>query len=176
MAILKNQEVYFCKLNPARPDKNKLNPDKPNWNLQCRTTDKDQRKAWKDMGFNPRVVREDPSDEESKILYYSINLRKNATKMDGTVVVKNNPPEVVNGKNEPIDGSTIGNGSICNIRLFRRDYEVGGIKKVGYTLMGVQVVKHKVYVAAPMEEFDECETEVIMPDVVSSDDKDEDLY
>lgn len=176
MAILKNEEVWFAKLNPARPDKNKLNPDKPNWNLQCRTTDKDHRKKWKDMGFSPRVVREDPADEESKILYYSINLRKNAIKQEAGESTKASPVSVVNGKNQEIDPTTIGNGSICNIRLYERDYEVGGIKKKGFTLMAVQVVKHVVYVSSPMEDFDECETETVLPATKTAEEDEEDLY
>jgi hypothetical protein len=163
MAILKNQEVYFAKLNPARPDRNKMDPTKPNWNLQCRTLSKEQRKEWIDMGLKPRVVRENKEDDESKVLYYSVNFRKNVNTVRNGQPTKAEPPSVVNGHNEDIDGGSIGNGSICNLRLFRRDYEVGGVKKVGYTLMAVQVIKHIVYVGTPMEDFDECETEVMLP-------------
>lgn len=172
MAILKNQEVWFVKLNPARPDKNTFDPTKPNWNLQCRTTSKEVRKEWTDLGIKSRVVRQDKEDEESPILYYSISLRKNAFKVEGDVREKAKPVEVVNGKGEEIDPSTIGNGSICNLRLFKREYKAGGIDKVNYILMGVQVVKHILYVGHPMEEFDECETEVILPADAKEDEDD----
>lgn len=181
MAILKNQEIWFAKLSPNRPDKNRLDPTKPNWNIQCRTKSKEQRKEWMEMGIKVRTVRKDPADEESEVLYYSINLRKNANKKDGDKIVKATPPDVLNGKNIEVDPGTIGNGSIANIRLFKREYELGGIKKVNYTLMGVQLIKHVLYVGAPMEEFDECETETIIPEDTATGagaatDEDVDIY
>ena len=176
MSFLKNQEIYFTKLVPSRPDKNKLDPTKPNWNLQCRTTDKEMRKEWVEMGFRPRVVREDPADEESKVLYYSINIRKNAIKVLNGVATPAAPVTVVNGKHEDVDPTSIGNGSIANIRLFRRDYELAGVKKVAYTLMGVQLIKHKVYISVPMEDFEDCETETVLPDAPNASSDSEDLY
>jgi hypothetical protein len=181
MAILKAQEIHFAKLVPARPDKNKLDPTKPNWNLQCRTVSKEQRKEWVDMGLKPRIVRVDAEDDESAVKYYSVNFRKSAIKVDKTTTppttTKSAPPTVVNGRNEDIDPATIGNGSIANLRLYKREYELAGVKKVSYTLMGIQLVKHKLYISTPMEEFEETETETIVPDAApSAADDEEDLY
>ena len=70
MAILKNQEIHFAKLDPKRPDKGigtANNPPKPNWNLQIRTTDKAVRKSWTDMGIPSKAVREDKTDEECNV-------------------------------------------------------------------------------------------------------------
>jgi hypothetical protein len=163
MAILKNQEIWFSRLVPARPDKNKLNPEKPNWSVQCRTTSKEVRKEWVSLGISPRTVREDPTDDESPVKYYSVSFRKNAFKGEGKDRVKADAPEVVDGKHKPVDPGSIGNGTIANLKLFKREYEVGGIKKISYVLMGVQVVKHVVYVSSPMEDFDDCETETVLP-------------
>ena len=185
MAILKNQEIHFAKLSPGRPDKNRLDPTKPNWNLQCRTTSKEQRKEWVEMGLKPRVVRADKEDDDSAVLYYTVNFRKNALKTDKKTtpptVTKAEPPSVVNGRNEPIDPGSIGNGSIANLRLYKREYQQAGVDKVTYTLMGVQLIKHKLYVGNPMEEFEETETETIMPDdsptaVSGTEDDEEGLY
>ena len=168
MAILKNQEIHFARLDPARPDRNKLNPDKPNWSVQCRTTSKDVRKEWINLGLTPKTIREDKTDDESPVKYYTVSFRKNAFKMDGEKRIKAIPPDVVDGKQQPVDAATIGNGTIANLRLFKKDYEVGGIKKVSYILMGVQIVKHVVYISTPMEDFDDCETEVVMPQGATS--------
>lgn len=179
MAILKNQEVYFARLNPARPDA-RMDPEKPVWSVQVRTTSKEQRQEWKEMGIIPKVKRENPDDDESKVLYYYTSFRKKAIKKDERTekVTKANPPEVVNGKHVEIDPSSVGNGSICNLKLFKREYEAGGIKKISYVLMGVQVVKHVVYVGVPMEDFDDAETETVMPDAAkpAGDDDDDGVY
>jgi len=180
MAILKNQEIWFAKLVAGRPDKNKFDPTRPNWNLQCRTTDKAKRKEWMELGLKPRTVRVDAEDDESPIAYYSVSFRKSAIKVDKItkVVTKANPPEVVDGKNKEMDPSTIGNGSIANLRLLKNDFEVGGEKKSNYILMGVQLVKHIIYTGTQMEEFEECDTETVVPEDKPSekDSDDEDLY
>ena len=179
MAILLNQEIHFARLTATRFDPNRLDPTKPNWGLQCRTTDKAVRKQWIDMGIKPRTVRVDPADEESDVLYYSVNFRKNVWKMVKATEerTKNTPPEVVNGKQVPIDGNSIGNGSIANLKLRRREFELAGVKKVAYTLLGVQVVKHLIYVGEDMEDFGDCETETILPGAAPAAEADEsDLY
>ena len=66
MAILKNQEIHFVRLNPNRPEKNMFDPTKFSWSIQCRSTDKAQIAEWKALGLKPKVVREDKDDEESK--------------------------------------------------------------------------------------------------------------
>jgi len=178
MAILKNVKVNWVRLDPEHPVLNKMDPAKPRkqWELQIETEDKAVRKEWLDLGLKVKTVREDPSDDESKILKYTANLRKMATKED-----KPAPPvQVVDAKGNDFDPNTIGNGSIANIRLFQSPYESDGVKKIRNTLMGMQMVKVLKYVSKPMENFDELdtETEVIEPvettdsAVTASDDSD----
>lgn len=164
MAMLKNQEVWYVKCDPARPDKGIGTPEQPakkSWNIQLRTSSKDVRKEWLDLGLKPKTVRAIKDDEESPILYYTTNVRKSAEPREGKPLT---PVSVVNGKQQPVDPNTIGNGSICNLNLFKREYKLANVAKVQYILMGIQVVLHKVYVSRPMETFDDCETEVIMPE------------
>ena len=113
MAILKNQEIHFVRLNPNRPEKNMFDPTKFSWSIQCRSTDKAQIAEWKALGLKPKVVREDKDDEESKVLYQQVSFRKNSKRMDPKTKQQtdNTPVEVVNGKGEPIDSGTIGSGS-----------------------------------------------------------------
>ena len=63
-------------------------------------------------------------------------------KRDGT---ENEAPEVVDKDRKPIDGSTIGNGSVVNVKLFVYDYDVNGRKGKSAKLLGVQVVKLEKY-------------------------------
>jgi hypothetical protein len=163
MAILKNVKVNWIKLDPERPVINKMDPLKPKkqWEVQIETEDKAVRKEWLDLGLKVKTVREDPSDDESKILKYTSNLRKMATKED-----KPAPPvQVVDAKGNDFDPNMIGNGSIANIRLFQSTYTVEGTEKTRNTLMGLQMVKVLKYVSKPMENFDDLDTdtEVIEP-------------
>jgi len=170
MAILRNVEVWWVKLDPKHPTKPMIatnddgTPKVPQWEIQIRTTSKEQKNEWAATNVIAKAYREDKNDEESKILYYKTNLsRKSIKREPGKPYVPNDPVQVVNGKNEPLDPNSIGNGSICNIRIYQRDYEINGIKKIANTLMAIQVIKHIVYVGAPMEDFDEAETETILP-------------
>lgn len=178
MAILKNQEIHFVRLNPNRPEKNMFDPTKFSWSIQCRSTDKAQIAEWKALGLKPKVVREDKDDEESKVLYQQVSFRKNSKRTDPKTKQQtdNTPVEVVNGKGEPIEPGTIGSGSIANVRLYKREYKVQGVEKIGYVLMAVQIVKHKVYIGTPMEDFDECDTETILPDAPKDSDDADDMY
>lgn len=161
MAIIKNIEIWFAKLNPARPvlgfDKSKP----PGWELQIRTTSKAQRKLLVDMGIKLKPMREDKTDDESPILYYYTNLRKSSINKEGK---KSGPVQVVDGKGQDVDPGTIGNGSIANLKIYQYETTYEGKAMIGNQLQGVQLVKHKVFVQKPFEDFDACETEVIEPE------------
>jgi hypothetical protein len=164
MAILKNVEIWYTKCDPKRPSK-KLSPKNPTWETQIRTTSKDVRKEWTSLNIKSKAVREDKTDDESPILYYSANLKKKSLKEDGS---ESAPVSVVNGRGADIDPNTIGNGSIANIRIFQHPYSFKGedgslLEGVATMLMAIQLVKHVVYVPKPMEEFDEVDTETVDP-------------
>lgn len=163
MAILKNVECWWVKCDPKRPSKN--DPENPAWEVQIRTKDKAVKKEWEGIGIHVKAFREDKDDEESKVLYYKASLRRKTTNKEGKPL---EAPEVVNGKREPVDPNTVGNGSVCNIRVFPYEYS---FKKEGKLVEGktvqlqaLQVIVHKVYTGKPMEEFDEADTETILPE------------
>jgi hypothetical protein len=169
MAIINNVEIWFAKLDPSRPNK-KLHPENPTWEIQIRTKSKEQKKELEENFITMKPVREDPKDDESKILYYRGNVKRKMFKLvnvNGKSVPseeKNAPVDVVDGKNRPIDPGSIGNGSIANIRVFQYDYVYEGKKGKACALMAVQLIKHVVYVPKPIEEFGETETETVVPE------------
>jgi hypothetical protein len=160
MAILNNCEIHFAKLDPARPS-SKLNKKNPTWELQMRTTDKEQKAEWAAHGIKVTAVRE---DEEGPILYWRANLRKKSIKADGD---KADAPKVVDGKLQPVDPNTIGNGSIGNIRIFQYDYKdkETGVSGKASVLMGLQLTTHILYTPKPGvnndDDFGETETTVV---------------
>lgn len=156
MPIIKDCELWFCKLDPKRPN-NKFNKQNPTWECQIRTTDKAVKKAWEEMQLAVKAVVPDEG-----VPYFRVNLRKKSIKEDGE---KASPIKVINGKLEDIDPTSIGNGSIGNIRIFQYEYpKKDGSKGIASVLMGVQVTKHIVFVQKPRsDEFGETDTEVIEP-------------
>jgi hypothetical protein len=165
MAILNNVEIWFTKLDPKRPSK-KMSPLNPTWELQMRTTSKEQKKAWEELNIKVHSVREDPEDEESKISYWRANLKKKSIKKgkNGVPDEPAQPVQVVNGKQEDVDPNSIGNGSRANIRIFQHEYTFEGKKGIASVLMGIQLIKHIIYVPNPMEEFENADTETIVPE------------
>jgi hypothetical protein len=192
MAILKNCEIWFAKLNPSRPN-SRMDPENPRWEVQLRTHDKDQFAAWKAEGLKPKLlVHPEGHEEEGQAIIdekgqktWRLNLGKNAFKRglskDTPLAQRkpNDPVEVVDGKMRAIDPDTIGNGSIANVRVFIREYtdnKTGKLAKAG-TLMGLQLTKYIVYKQTAREEFDAEETEVIdLPDEAAEDDDGDGSY
>lgn len=151
--ILNNVAVYYARLRPEFP--NKYNPARPAWTLEIRTTDKAVKKDW--QAAKIRVTTVDPDDGP---VYYKASLRRKLTGKNGKQL---KPVEVVNGRGVAIDPGSIGNGSICNIRIFQYDSinpENGESVRVSM-LCAVQVVKHIVYTPPPQENFEEAGYEVV---------------
>lgn len=170
MAILKNAEMWFAKLDPKYPNA-RMNKQNPTWELQLRTADLEQKKEWENLGLKPKLIvgKEGEDNEGEPILnkdgkkQWRVNLKKKS-------LDKNKEPakhvSVVNGHLEPLEPNTIGNGSIGNIRIYQYEYEkADGTKALASVLMGVQVKKHVVYTPkARDDDFEMEETETIMPD------------
>jgi hypothetical protein len=151
MAILKNVQMYWVKCDPDRPNA-KMDKDKPQWEVQIRTKDKNQAAEWKANHIKVTLVEGDDG------VYYRANLKKKAKKKDGT---PNTAPEFVNGKREYVDPNTVGNGSIGNIRIFSYEYPSAAGPKMTSMLMGVQVTTLNEYVPKKRDdEWDEVETVV----------------
>lgn len=162
MALVENVEMFFAKLDPKRPS-SKFNKDNPTWELQIRTTDKEQKKAWETLNLPVKAVM--PDDDTPP--FWRVNLRKKSIKTDGSAA---GPVIVVDYNNKPIDPNTIGNGSIGNLRIFQYPYANNGKKGLASVLMAVQVVKHIVYKAKERDDdFSVVDGETIIPEEYEDD-------
>jgi hypothetical protein len=160
MAIITNAELWFCRLNPTRPNA-KFSPANPTWECQLRTTSKEQKKEWEQAGLNVTAVVPDEGD-----IYFRVNLRKKSIKEDGSAAL---PVKVVGGDLEEIDPDSIGNGSIGNVRLYQYEYmKEGKSKATASILMGIQVTKLVKFKRKPMDEFAKSGMEVVDPDEAAS--------
>lgn len=142
MAILKNVELFFAKLNPSKPNA-RFDKENPTWEVQIRTRDKAQAKQWKDMD-----IRVKP-DEDDEGIFYKASLKKKSKKRDGT---DQNPVSVVAGDLSPIDVDKIGNGSVANVRVYQYEYNVNGTAGIATMLMAVQVTTLREYEPKPRED------------------------
>ncbi len=165
MAIIRDCEIWFAKLDPKRPNA-KYNKKNPTWECQIRTTSKEVKKSWEAMNLSVKAVLPDEGAP-----YYRVNLRKKSIKEDGEAA---GPVKVVNGGLEDIDPNTIGNGSIGNIRIFQYEYPKDDkTKGIASVLMGIQITKHIVYKAkARDDDFDMTETETVDNANMSADNED----
>ena len=157
MAIIKDAEIHFVKCNPERPNA-KYNKKNPTWEVQLRTTSKDQKKEWE--GLNLQVKAVIPEDDSPP--YYRVNLRKKSIKEKDQTPAS--PVEVKDGALNDVDPDTIGNGSTANIRIFQYEYPKDD-KTMGTAtvLMGIQLKRHLVYTPKPRDDdFQKGETERVV--------------
>jgi hypothetical protein len=152
MAIIKNAELWFAKLDPKKPN-DRFDAMNPTWEVQIRTRSKSEAKAWKDMNLNVRP------DEDDKGVFYKATLKKKSKKRDGE---PQNPVNLVGGDLSPVDPNKLGNGSIGNVRVYQYPYNVGGREGIASMLMAVQVTTLKEYEPKPREDdFEITDMEVI---------------
>jgi len=142
MAILKNVELYFAKLNPAKPN-DRFDKENPTWEVQVRTRDKAQAKEWKDLNINVKP------DEDDQGIFYKATLKKRSKKRSGE---DQNPVSLVAGDLSAIDPDKLGNGSIGNVRIYQYDYNIAGREGIASMLMAVQVTTYKEYEPKPRED------------------------
>ena len=81
----------------------------------------------------------------------SVNLKKKAFKKDGSDAAK---VRVVDSGKKELDPTLIGNGSIGNVMIFIRPYEMMGKSGVSIMLVAVQVTKLIEYKATNGVDFD----------------------
>jgi len=148
--IIKDVEIWYAKLDPKRPNAT-FDKDNPAWELQIRTSDKAVAKEWKELDLVVKPVRQKVRDDEGNVVeddlgeeqteavkdakgnqVYRVNLKKRSRKSNGEA---NKPVAVNAGDLSEIDASTIGNGSIANVRVFQYD----GQNHRQTMLMAVQV-------------------------------------
>jgi len=142
MAVLKNVELWFAKLDPKKPNA-MFDQNNPTWEVQIRTRNKAQAKQWKDMDINVKT------DDDDDGVFYKASLKKKTLKRDGN---PQNPVNLVGGDLSPIDPNTLGNGSIGNVRIYQYEYNVGGRKGIASMLMAVQVTTLREYTPKPRED------------------------
>ena len=144
--IIRDAELHWAKLNkPVEPF------GTLQWELQMRTRDKDTAKSWKDDYYLTTKTEED--DEG---VFYKTNVKRKAIKKDGD---PNTPPDVLDGAKKPIDGNSVGNGSVGNVMLFQYPYDMQGRKGVASILSKVQVTDLKEYTPSSSTGFDVIESE-----------------
>lgn len=137
--ILKNVELLWAKLDPARPDGG-FDGNTPQWNLVAVTRDKDQAKQFKAANLNVKT------DEDDTGIIYKVSLKKLATLKNGDA---NKPVPTVGPDLMPLeDPSVIGNGSVANVKIRQFDYDFNGKKGVGTRLEAVQITRLVEYKSA----------------------------
>jgi hypothetical protein len=149
--FLNNVELYFVKCDPNRPSR-KMDPKKPQWEVQIRTVDPAVNTEWAALGLP--VKFQIPNGKTPADGFFRCNLAKRAFKKDGEPA---QPVEVVTGNLQPLNPNTIGNGSRGNLRLLYRDYEHGGRQKRAWYLMGIQVTFLKPYEGGSDNDFESAE-------------------
>lgn len=134
--IVKNVELRWAKLStPVAPFGTEQ------WELQI-VGDKSREKEFSQFGKVKATT-------DGKI---SVNLKKKAKKADGTPA---EPVRLVNSAKEPITNrSIVGNGSLGNVMVFLRPYDVMGKSGISVMLVAVQVTKLVEYKATSGVDFD----------------------
>jgi hypothetical protein len=129
--ILKGVSLHWAKLNPEKP----VSPfGTDQWEITVQA-DKKRSKELEQFG----KVKE--GFDKGTV---AINLKKKAQKKDGSAAA---PVRVVDSSKQPIDPKIIGNGSVGNVMLMLKDYEIkapnGKVTKSGttVTLTAVQVTE-----------------------------------
>jgi hypothetical protein len=155
--ILENCELWYLKADPKRPN-TQFSSEKPTWELQIRTRDREQKKEWENAGLMVKAIVPDEGEP-----YFRVNLKKKAFKFDGEPA---KPVEVVDANLRAIDPNTVGHESVGNVRIYQRTYDApGGVKKIASVLMGVQITKLIKYIPQAVEGFElQSGMEVIEPD------------
>lgn len=134
--IIKNVELQWAKLNNAVSPFGTLQ-----WELSI-VADKSREKELSQFG----KVK---ATKDGRI---SVNLKKKALKADGSPA---EPVRLVNAAKEPITNrSIVGNGSMGNVMVFLRPYDVMGKSGISVMLVAVQVTKLVEYKATSGVDFD----------------------
>lgn len=168
MPMLANVEIHFIRLDPKRPNA-KLNKSNPTWEIQMRTNSIEQKEEWAEVGLTPKLMKyKDGDPKEGELILtedgkkqWACSMRKKSIKADKSPMP---PVEVVDGNLDPVDPNTVAAGSVANIRFITYPYKDKNEKDAtGFSLMGIQLIKHIVYAGGQREDFDKTETTRITP-------------
>jgi hypothetical protein len=133
--VIKNLTFFWVKLNPTKPVDN-YNGDGTEWTLQARFPKSREAEI---EALNLGKVN--PVKDDATMC--QLNLRKKATKADGTPA---KPVEVVDAFKMSMDPTIIGNGSEGNVIVMQRPYEIKNPKTGKVTKSGVSTTLTKVQV------------------------------
>ncbi|RLA26272.1 MAG: hypothetical protein DRQ62_00115 [Gammaproteobacteria bacterium] len=166
MALLKDCELWYPKLDPEKPS-TRFSKKNPTWEIQLRTESKEQKKEWEDLELKVKAVIPDEG-----VPYYRVNIKKRKFKADGS---ESSFVDVMDGNLQPVEPTSIGNGSIGNVRIFQYEYtdNDSGTKGMAAVLMGIQLTKHLVYVPQPHDDdFETTDTETVRETPAEGDEDD----
>lgn len=136
--IINNVELNWAKL--ARPITNQFGATQ--YELQIATKDKAHAdKISADTGLSFK-------EKDGKFV---MNLKRKAKDSKGADMT---PVRVVDASKQPLDGGSIGNGSIGNVIVWQYEYDFGGRKGVGSSLTAVQVTSLVKYERTSDVDFD----------------------
>lgn len=133
--VIKGLTFYWVKLNPTKPVDN-YNGDGTEWTLQARFP-KSREAEIEQLNLG----KINPVKDDAKMC--QLNLRKKATKADGSAAV---PVGVVDAFKNDMDPNIIGNGSEGNVIVMQRPYEIKNPKTGKVTKSGVSTTLTKVQV------------------------------
>jgi len=161
-ALIKGAELYFVKMDPKRPVLN-YNETGFEWVVQVRTSDKKIAEEWSE-NFHINV-KYDQVDKKTGKVWHGGNISRMAWKKDSPEN-KFDPPECLIVKDQvaqPLEPSTVGNGSIGTVKVQLRTW-TDGKKKSGTTcdLLGILVTNLVEYTQIPDPEWDLSEGDTVV--------------
>lgn len=169
--IINNVQLWYIQCDPKRPNA-RLNKTNPTWEVQCRTTDFEQKKDWEAAGLPVKLmVYKAGTEKEGEPLLnddgkkqWRMNLKKRSKNSKGEPA---EPVKIVNGNLDPVDPNTIGNKSVGNLRIYQYPYKkADGTDALASVIMAVQLVRHVKYTPKPGETFEMFETEEVEPEEI----------
>jgi len=167
MAILRNVELWWARLNPKFPNST-FNKENPTWDIQIRTSDLQQKAEWQEAGLTPKLLSHptgSPQEGEPMLnsegkRIWRVDLRKRTKNKEGENL---KPVLVVDGQLQSLEPDLIGNGSTGNVRISQYKYDKGGKEMIGNTLMEVQITRLIKSIRKPREGFEITDMEVVEP-------------
>ena len=124
-SIIRDVTLNYVKVDPE-------NPTEPFGTLQweCQIVVPSDRSEEIAQYGTVKPVKDDPSR-------VAVNLKRKAVRKDGS---SNDPVVVVDGRKQAIPSSVkIGNGSVGNVKVYRREYDVAGRQGVSTILTAIQI-------------------------------------
>lgn len=122
--LIKDVYADFARLSTPKEG---LTPGKKQYEVKLRFKSKEAADEAQEQHLN---VKTDPQGERY------VSVKRNELRANGE---PNGPPRVVNGNNQEIDSTKIGNGSTVNVILYQFAYDMNNRKGIFSSLTAVQV-------------------------------------